>query len=41
MKGVWKGSIRIRQGDIRIILSVDEDVKIIHVRVIDFRGSVY
>jgi len=41
MKGIWKGSIRIRKGDIRIILSVNEDEKIIHVKVIDFRGDVY
>ena len=41
MKGIWKGSIRIRKGDSRIILSVDEDEKTIHVKVIDFRGNVY
>ncbi|HOM11222.1 MAG TPA: type II toxin-antitoxin system RelE/ParE family toxin [Spirochaetota bacterium] len=41
MKGVWEGHLRIRKGDIRIILSVDEHDKIIHVKVIDFRGDVY
>lgn len=41
MKANWKDHIRIRKGGIRIILSVDEDLKIIHVKVIDFRGDVY
>ena len=41
MKGVWEGSIRIRKGDIRIIVTVHDDPKILHVRVIDFRGDVY
>lgn len=41
MKGSWVGHLRIRKGDIRIILSVDEESKIIHVKIIDFRGDVY
>lgn len=41
MKGAWEGSVRIRKGDIRIIITVYDDPKILHVRVIDFRGDVY
>ena len=41
MKGEWKGHIRIRKGGIRMIISVDEDLMFIHVKVIDFRGNVY
>ena len=41
MKGSWEGSIRIRKGDIRIIVTVHDDPKILHIRVIDFRGDVY
>lgn len=41
MKGNWKDSFRIRKGDIRIIFSVNENEKLIHVSIIDFRGDVY
>ena len=41
MKGTWQDSLRIRKGDIRIIFSINENEKIIHVNVIDFRGDVY
>ena len=41
MKGAWEGSVRIRKGDFRIIVTVHDDPKILHVRVIDFRGDVY
>jgi mRNA-degrading endonuclease RelE of RelBE toxin-antitoxin system len=41
MRGSWKETVRIRKGDIRIVLSVDEGSKTIQIRVIDFRGDVY
>ena len=41
MKGIWDGHVRIRKGDTRIILSVDEHTKIIHIKIINFRGDVY
>ena len=41
MKGIWDGSVRIRKGDFRIIITVHDDSRVIHVRVIDFRGDVY
>ncbi|HPM34486.1 MAG TPA: type II toxin-antitoxin system RelE/ParE family toxin [Spirochaetota bacterium] len=41
MKGNWEGAIRIRKGDFRIIVTVYDESKILHVQVIDFRGDVY
>jgi len=41
MKGAWEGFLRIRKGNIRIILSVVENEKTIQINVIDFRGDVY
>ena len=41
LKGNWEGFLRIRKGRLRIILTVDEQNKIIYIDKIDFRGSVY
>ena len=43
LKGELKGYLRIRKGDLRIIYRISEDENLIIVKVvnIDFRGSVY
>ena len=42
LKGRYRGSFRIRKGDIRIIFSLKkEDTPIAFVQDIDFRGNVY
>jgi mRNA-degrading endonuclease RelE of RelBE toxin-antitoxin system len=43
LKGQFKGYLRIRKGDLRIVIKIAEDEKLIIVTVsnIDFRGSVY
>ena len=43
LKGEWKGYLRIRKNNLRIIIKVTEDENLIIVTVvnIDFRGSVY
>ncbi len=39
--GELQGSYRLRVGDIRIVYSVDDSVKIVHIEVIGCRGDVY
>lgn len=41
LTGDLQGSYRLRVGDIRIIYSVDDAVKIVFIEVIGFRGDVY
>lgn len=42
LKGKYRGSFRIRRGDIRIIFAMKkEDVLAVFVHFIDFRGNVY
>jgi len=41
LSGDLQGSYRLRAGDIRIVYSVDDAVKIVFVEVIGFRGDVY
>jgi mRNA interferase RelE/StbE len=41
LKGQWNGYLRIRTGDIRIILKVYKTEKRLYVDKVDFRGSVY
>lgn len=43
LKGEYKGYLRIRKGDLRIVLKITEDESLIIVTVsnIDFRGNVY
>jgi mRNA interferase RelE/StbE len=41
LRGQWQGYLRIRSGDIRIILKVYKKEKRIYVDKVDFRGSVY
>ena len=41
LKGEWAGYYRIRKGDIRIILLVDEQNMHIEVHDVNFRGSIY
>ncbi len=41
LKGNWEGFYRIRVGNIRIILSLDRDKKIIRIHDIGHRGDVY
>ncbi len=36
-----QGSYRLRIGNIRIIYSIDDSVKIVYIEVIGFRGDVY
>jgi mRNA interferase RelE/StbE len=36
-----QGSYRLRVGNIRIIYSVDDAIKIVYIEVIGFRGDVY
>ncbi len=41
LRGKWNGYLRIRSGDIRIILKVYKKEKRLYVDKVDFRGSVY
>lgn len=41
LSGELQGSYRLRIGNIRIIYSVDDTVKIVYIEVIGFRGDVY
>jgi mRNA-degrading endonuclease RelE of RelBE toxin-antitoxin system len=42
LKGKYRGSFRIRKGDIRIVFSLKkEDTPVAFVQDIDFRGNVY
>ncbi len=41
LSGELQGSYRLRIGSIRIIYSVDDAIKIVHIEVIGFRGDVY
>ena len=43
LKGEYKGYLRIRKGDLRVIFKIAEDENLIIVTVsnIDFRGSIY
>ena len=41
LSGELQGSYRLRVGNIRIVYSVDDSIKIIFIEVIGFRGDVY
>lgn len=41
LSGELEGSYRLRIGNIRIIYSVDDTIKIVFIEVIGFRGDVY
>lgn len=41
LKGKWDGFLRIRKGNIRIVLKVKKKEKRIFVEKVDFRGNVY
>ena len=41
LTGDLQGSYRLRIGNIRIIYSIDDSVKIVYIEVIGFRGDVY
>jgi mRNA interferase RelE/StbE len=41
LSGELQGSYRLRIGNIRIIYSIDDTVKIVYIEVIGFRGDVY
>lgn len=41
LKGKWDGFLRIRKGNIRIILKVFKKEKRVFVERVDFRGNVY
>ncbi|MBI5559210.1 MAG: type II toxin-antitoxin system RelE/ParE family toxin [Deltaproteobacteria bacterium] len=41
LAGDLHGSYRLRVGNIRIIYSVDDTVRIVYIEVIGFRGDVY
>ena len=41
LSGELEGSYRLRIGNIRIIYSVDDTIKIVYIEVIGFRGDVY
>ncbi len=41
LTGDMAGSYRLRIGNIRIIYSVDDNIKIVFIEVIGFRGDVY
>ena len=41
LKGEWRGFYRIRQGKLRIILSINFEKQEVVVKRIDFRGSIY
>ena len=41
LSGKLQGSFRLRIGNIRIIYSIDDTIKIVYIEVIGFRGDVY
>ena len=41
LNGELQGSFRLRVGNIRIIYSIDDAIKIVYIEVIGFRGDVY
>jgi mRNA interferase RelE/StbE len=41
LSGELQGSFRLRIGNIRIIYSINDTVKIVYIEVIGFRGDVY
>ncbi|HOL22315.1 MAG TPA: hypothetical protein PLQ41_05635 [bacterium] len=41
LKGEWKGYYRIRSGEVRIILKVDQTEKVLYIDVVDFRKDAY
>ncbi|MGA7877953.1 MAG: hypothetical protein WCA08_20010 [Desulfoferrobacter sp.] len=41
LKGKWKGYFRIRKGRLRIIFSVQFDLRVIYIERVDFRGQAY
>ena len=41
LRGEWKGFLRLRIGNIRIIFRIDFDAKTIYVYHIHYRGKVY
>jgi mRNA interferase RelE/StbE len=41
LSGELQGSFRLRIGNLRIIYSVDDTIKIVYIEVIGFRGDVY
>jgi mRNA interferase RelE/StbE len=41
LRGEWKGFLRMRVGDIRIIFKIDFDTKIIYIYHIHYRGKAY
>jgi mRNA interferase RelE/StbE len=41
MKGEYKGYLRIRIGNIRVIFYPEDDSKIIYIDAINFRGDIY
>jgi mRNA interferase RelE/StbE len=41
LSGELQGSFRLRVGNIRIIYSIDDTIKIVYIEVIGFRGDVY
>ena len=41
LTGKWKGYYRIRRGKLRIIFSINMDIKTLYVEKVDFRGDVY
>lgn len=41
LSGELQGSFRLRVGNIRIIYSINDTIKIVYIEVIGFRGDVY
>ncbi len=41
LSGELQGSFRMRIGNIRVIYSIDDTIKIVYIEVIGFRGDVY
>jgi mRNA interferase RelE/StbE len=41
LSGELQGSYRLRIGNIRIVYSVEDTIKIVYIEVIGFRGDVY
>lgn len=41
LSGELQGSFRLRIGNIRVIYSIDDTIKIVYIEVIGFRGDVY
>ena len=41
MKGEWKGYYRIRQGEIRIVITFDIINKTVYIHKIGWRGNIY